>query len=663
MTAPYAPSQLNLSNFDATTNATAAWLFSSSDTTVGQQSFEVKIINNSTGATVLDTGVINSTQFQYTIPANTLVNRTVYKWQIQYTDTSGNVSPWSTTQIFTCSSLPVTQITNPTSNETVNGNSLTVSCNYSQNESVSEQSWRIVLYASDQTTIVEDTGTNTSTTNQYTFYSLTNGTYYVQATVTSADGLSSSSSKIPFTLSYTGSGTTPNISATPLPSSASIRIDWTNDRKVYGTYVSADGSPATYQTGKFNQAIDIAAYGEKVYWKFDGVSQFRYTSWFLPNEASTSWTTNQVVVRLETDDQNYAQIRYDPSDSTFVFEKVVSGKGMTAKSQTGLTFAAGDQIFVAIQQSTTSTYAYIGIANAWYRIGLGGVPDNNATYGVATFSADSFTVNDPGTLTITSAYVGCSPTDGEEAYSLMDQTSLSTDIMTEADLQALYTNSTSQTFNTSTSIFLADFDGNLIGGVNDGTTVASWNIYRSYGGTKKLLDNIAYNSSLTTATYTDNTPLSNTDYTYEIVALDVNGNIGYSQSVIATISFDGWWLLDVSSGASFQFLYMVGNAATKQNYGRVQYETFGQFPVVAYSSTKYHTGTLTGWIVNRGTSAQQQYQQLQDIIDNHNQLLLRGDDSQGMLVDVYDPTNTVPTRTFNQYQTVKLSFTEVGEVA
>lgn len=663
MTAPYAPSQLTLANFDATASATAIWVFSSSDATVGQQSFEVKIYNNTTGALVLDTGVINSAQSQYTIPANTLVNRTVYKWQVQYTDTAGNASPWSTSQIFTCSSLPTTSITNPTSNQTIGDNSFTVSCNYAQSQSVSEQSWRIVLYASDKTTVVQDTGINLSTANQHTFYAVPNGTYYVQSTVTSGDGLVTQSAMISFTLSYAGSGSTPTITATPLPSSASIRIDWANDRKIYGTYVSPNGSSPTYKTGKFNQAIDIAAYGEKVYWKFNGINQFRYTSWFLPDEASTSWTTNQVIVNLQSDSHNYVQVRYDPSDNTFVFEKVVSGKGMTAKSQTGLTFAAGDQIFVAIQQSTTSTYAYIGIANAWYRIGLGGVPDANGTYGVATFGADSFTAKDPGLVTITSAYVGCSPTDGEESYSLMDQTSLSTDIMTETDLQALYTNSTSQTFNTSTSIFLADFDNSLIGGVNDGTSVASWGIYRSYGGTKSLIDNIPYDANVTTVTYTDATPLSNINYTYEIVALDASGNIGYSQSVYSSVSFDGWWLLDKATGASFQFLYMVSDVAAKQNYGRVQYTTFGKYPIIGYSPTKYYTGTLTGWVVNRGTSAQQQYQQLQTMIDNHDQILLRGDDSQGMMVDIYDPTNTVPTRTFNQYQIVKISFTEVGEVA
>src|SRR5690348_268287 len=95
-----------LGNFDATQAATASWLFSSSDTTVHQQSFQLQIYNNSTNALVLDTGTVTTGSQQYTIPASTLVNRTVYKWRVMYTDSLGNASAWSTYQVFTCSSVP-----------------------------------------------------------------------------------------------------------------------------------------------------------------------------------------------------------------------------------------------------------------------------------------------------------------------------------------------------------------------------------------------------------------------------------------------------------------------------------------------------------------------------------------------------------------------------
>lgn len=659
MTAPYAPSQLSLSNFDASQAATATWLFSSPDSSVGQESFEVKIINNATGAVVLDTGVISSVQTQYTIPPNTLVNRTEYQWQVQYTDTDGNVSPWSTLAIFICSAAPVTAISVPANGATITGNTLSIQANYSQAQGVAQQSYRIVVYANDQSTVIQDTGTLLSSANQQTFYGLTSGNYYVQSIVTSADGLTGTSPMSAFTVNYTGGAQTPNITATPLPEQAAIRLDWKNDRQIPGTYVPASGTP-TFTTGIWGQAVNVSKHGEKVYWPFAPETQFTYGSWFIPNMDSSAFTASQVLAHLRLDEENFLQMRYDSTDSTFVLEKIVNGSGIVAKSQNGLTFSAGDHLFLVIQQSTAETLAYIGVDGSWYPIQFGTAIDASATYGVATYGVNSYSANDPGLVTIEYAYVGCTPTDGWEANSLFDETFLTLDILSGSALQDIYTNATQQTFGTET-IFLAEFDGNLVGGQTS-TALASWNITRIANGISKLIANIPYDDSLQTATYTDFTPLCCEQYTYEIASVDVDGNVGHDPVVNSSVVFDGWWLTDPDTQTTFQFYYMVPDVGITKNYGRTEYNTFYQYPIVAKTPTKYHTGTLGAWVIDTGTGKTpfQQYQELEAMIDNNSQLILRGDEGQGMLVDCYSPQDTVPNRNHKQYDTIQINFTEVG---
>jgi hypothetical protein len=659
---PYAPSQLSLGNFDATQAATATWVFSSPDNSVIQKSFQIRIYNNDTGTLVLDTGVINSNLSQYTIPANTLVNRTTYKWQVQYTDSAGNTSPWSSFSVFTCSSLPTTSIVTPTLGQTISGNTLVVTCSYAQAQSVPEQSWRIVIYSDDQMTVVQDTGVQYSTTNQYTFYGLTNGMYYVESTVTSTDGLSTASGKIQFVVDYAGSPSTSNITAIPLPQIAAIRIDWDNNRDIPGTYVPSSGSP-TFIQGMFDQAIQISKYGEKVYWVFNEISQFTYTSWVIPMDDSTLWTTERVFVHLCYDPQNYLQLRYDPSDSTFVFEKTINGKTVTAKSQSGLTFTASDHIFIAIQQSSSSTRAYIGLHGNWYSISPQILPSRPSEYGVDTYGVGQYASSNTGLIAIQYAYVGCSPTDGFEAHSSFDQTHLTLDIWPESTLQSLYTNETLQEFSTQT-IFLANFDGNLIGGLADMANIVSWNIYRIANGVRYLVDNIPYNPSLPTASYIDYTPRRNVNYTYEISAVDENGNVGQAQTVTASVDFQGWWLTDPKTGTSFHLYFNIDDASIKTNYQRAQYDTFGTYPVVAYSPQRYRGGQVSGWILdwNGSGSPYEQYQTLQALIDSHTPLVLRNDEGWGFIVDCYDQTNTIPHRNHRQYNQVQFSWVEVDNL-
>jgi hypothetical protein len=673
---PYAPSQLALANFDATQTATATWAFSSLDSTVTQASFRLQIYNNATGALVFDTGVVTSSLQQYNIPANTLVNRTQYKWRVQYTDSKGNVSPWSQFQVFTCSSVPSVAVTYPSPNQTISGNTLTVTCIYGQAQAVAQQSFRLILYASDQATIVGDTGTVYGATNQYTFTGLTSGTYYAQAIVTSADGLTATSGKVIFNLNYNAGAQSPNIALTPLPQQASIRIDWNNEQQLPGNYL---GPGPTYKFGKWGQALQIAAYGEKVYWQFPAINGFTYTSWKIANLSSAQMKSNQVFADLRADSKNFIQVRYDPSDSSFIVEKMVNGVSMVAKSAKGITFSAGDQIFITIQQSS-QIVAYIGVRGNFYPIvfnpynpyvedmlmGSGGMlspsPAVPSTYGQAMYGPGVFASEDPGVVTgIQYAYMGCSPIDGNEANVLIDQTHLTINILSQADIQALYTNATYQSF-TSQTVFLANFDGNISGGAGNGTPIASWNIYRTANGIRKKIGSIPYNQNLSTASFTDTTPLAGVEYQYDVVTVDPNGNEGTPQTIFGSVDFDGWWLTDLDTGTSFQLYVEVDDVPIKTNYKRASYETFGIYPITAYAPTRYRSGKLSGWIigVNQPIPPYQQYQVLQSLIDMHKPLLLRGDEGWGMMVDCYEPTNTIPHRNHKQYNKVEFNWTEVA---
>lgn len=659
MATPYTPSQLVLGNFDATQAATATWLFSSSDTTVHQQSFDLQIYNNSTGALVLDTGTVTTGSQQYAIPASTLVNRTVYKWRVMYTDSLGNASAWSAYQVFTCSSVPTVSLTNPTSNETLASNTLTLTATYSQSQNVAEQSYEFKVYANDQLTVLYDSGVVNGNANQYTLYGLSNGSYYAEVTMTSSDGLSSTTAKIPFTISYASPSQTPTIVATPDPSTASVRIDWQNPKSNPGTYV---GSDATYAPGKFNQALRIAQYGEKVYWTLTPFSQFTYTNWAIANVASTSMVSSQVLAYIQQNSNNFIQVQYDPSDSTFVLEQFINGQGRTVKSQTGITFATNAQIFIALRQDTTLT-GFIGVSGIFYTLSFPVYAFSASnTFGVGTFGSAKFASSVTGIVPNPSyVYIGCTPADGHEANMLFDQTHLTAQVMTDTQIQNLFTNSTLQTFTTQT-YFLANFDNSLEGGDISGNAISYWKISRAYNGSSKYLGQVQ-NTQQLTSSFTDSTPLSETSYTYNVTPYDSSGNQGAVQSVQSEVSFDGWWLTDPTTNTSFQFLINVDDVPIKTNYARQEYATFGRYPVTAYSPVRYRTGKLSGFVIsgyNGSSSAFSQYQTLQDMIDSHNQLTLRGDEGCGMVVDCYDPTNTIPKRNHKEYNKIEISWTEVA---
>lgn len=648
-----------LANFDATLAATATWLFSSSDNTVTQGSYDVQVYNNTTNALVIDTGWIASSLAQYVIPANTLVNRTQYKWRIQYKDNLGNASAWSGYQVFTCSSLPTVSVTSPTVAQTIAVNTVTASGTYAQAQGVTQQSYRICILQSDQTTVYADSGTVLNTANQYSVSGLPNGIYYAQVTVTSADGLSATSGKVQFTVNFNGLASSVGISTTPLPTAAAIRLDFYTPKSIMGTYA---GPGATYQTGKWSQAIRVSAKGEKVYWTVAPFNQFMYTSWWIPNLASSAMKNNQVVARIQADVNNYVQMRYDPVGQAFILDYCVAGNILTQLSAMGITFAAGAQIMVAIRQTTTLD-AFVGVGGSWYKwtVQADATTTSNTvgvmTFGTGTFASPVVVKN----MSYTTAYIGCTPKDGNEANALFDQTHLTAQTLTDSAVQALYTNSTLQTFNFE-SMFLANFDGTLEGGTASPTPIDHWNVVRLYNGAQKTLSTIT-NTGQQTVSYTDSTPLSGATYQYNVIPVDASGNIGNPQVAQGEVTFEGWWLNDPTTGASFQFFLNVGDVPIKTNRQRAEYPTFGTYPIVAYAPTRYRSGKLTGMVVDQFNTTQspmQQYQALQSMIDTHNQLLLRGDEGWGMIVDCYDETDTIPTRNHKQHNNVDITWTEVA---
>ena len=664
MATPYTPSQLALSNFDATQAATATWLFSSPDATVKQQSFQIQFYNNTTGALAFDTGTLTSSLSQYVIPANTLVNRTVYKWRIMYTDSAGNSSGWSQYQLVTCSAVPTIIVTSPVANAQINSNVLTIAFSYAQAQSVAQQSYRVVIYASDQVTVIPngDTGTVFGTANQFVMTGLSNGNYFAQVTVTSADGLTVTTGKIPFAIAYTGAAASPAISITPLPKQAALRVDWTAPINISGNYV---GPGAVYAAGKFGQAVQVAAYGEKVYFTLAAaVTQFTLTSWGIAKAASSAMSSSQVLYKLMSDANNYLQIRYDPVTQSFVYERCVAGSVITAKSTSGIAFAAGAQLFFAIKQVTTNTTvseAFVGVNGAFYTMipaAAAAVAQNS--FGVATFGSAAFTSTTQGVPAVRTVYLGCSDQNGAEANFLIDQTHMTSAVLTDAQIQALFTNATQQQF-TVQSFFLANFDGNLQAGSGNGTIIDHWNVYRTFNGVQKQIGTVQ-NTGQVNGTFTDLYPLAGYLHQYSVVPVDANGNTGAAQSVVGSVDFDGWWLSDQTTGAGFQIVCELDDVAIKTNYQRAEYHGFGM-PIPSYGPGKWRSGQISGKVVAgypSNLTPFQQFQALQALVDSHKQLLLRGDEGWGFIVDVYDPTATMPHRGLQQWNKVQFEFVEVA---
>lgn len=169
----------------------------------GNQSFgNIAQIRNNTTNEIVYQASETTMQLKHTIPANTLVNGTLYNVRVAVVDINNNVSEYSDPVLFYCFTTPTFIFDNLTSNQIVRNASYQVNMSYSQQEGESLQSWEISLYDTSQSKI-QGSGVKYTDEIKYTLTDLEdNQTYYIKATCLTLNGMEIETEYIPFSVNY-----------------------------------------------------------------------------------------------------------------------------------------------------------------------------------------------------------------------------------------------------------------------------------------------------------------------------------------------------------------------------------------------------------------------------------------------------------------------------
>ena len=148
---------------------------------------------------------------------------TEYKWRVRTKGTSGpGFGPWSAWHTFTVATAPAFAVDAPTPSQVVAAPALVVEWTMTGG-SGTQQSWRVRIYASDQTTLVHDSGVQSGTATSYqlaTGILRNSGTYYAQVSGEDTLNQAAQSSKVLFTTDWTPPATITGLTAQSIGSQA-----------------------------------------------------------------------------------------------------------------------------------------------------------------------------------------------------------------------------------------------------------------------------------------------------------------------------------------------------------------------------------------------------------------------------------------------------------
>lgn len=190
------PILLNSLPFDATLAHTLQFIYS------GNQVFAHRIVvkRNDTLEVVYDSGQTGGMALRVVIPENTLTNGYTYNFQVSVFERELNEnneyvyieSPLSNTVILKCFATPSFGFANVVEGTTIRNSYIDVEVSYScEDETEILNQYRVILYGSDKTTIIFDSGTVYATSGLITKISgLTDDTtYYLRATCETLSGM------------------------------------------------------------------------------------------------------------------------------------------------------------------------------------------------------------------------------------------------------------------------------------------------------------------------------------------------------------------------------------------------------------------------------------------------------------------------------------------
>ncbi|MGM0882594.1 MAG: hypothetical protein ACQEXQ_16325 [Bacillota bacterium] len=224
--APFAPTGLTRSNYDATAVGSYSWVFSDPDAFNTQSAYQLLIKRVSDGVTIVDTGKVASTTSSHTLAAATLANNVQYQWQVRTWDNKDLVGPYSSLSTFWTSAKPTASITVPaTDGATVSSSSLTASWSFSDPESQGQSAYQVKLTDSADA-VLWDSGkvADVNARSRTIVYTLANSTSYkTKVTVWDAKDIASVEAVRTFTTSFTVPAT-PTITVTAQSGCLSIGV-------------------------------------------------------------------------------------------------------------------------------------------------------------------------------------------------------------------------------------------------------------------------------------------------------------------------------------------------------------------------------------------------------------------------------------------------------
>ncbi len=206
-TNPLQPSNLVPSGGNATDDLTPnlSWQYNPGSANDTQSAYQVIVTRQSDSVQMWDSTKVVSSNQNVDYAGTALVYDVVYQWEVRTWNQADLDSPYSTTVVFKTSELPVATITYPTDTATIPSNTPTFTWTYSDPESTVQVSSRVRVYASDNTTLLHDTGEVLGTDTSYLMPDgilETNNTYNVSVELQDGDGLYSALVSHEFTVVF-----------------------------------------------------------------------------------------------------------------------------------------------------------------------------------------------------------------------------------------------------------------------------------------------------------------------------------------------------------------------------------------------------------------------------------------------------------------------------
>ena len=145
------------------------------------------------------------------------------------------------------------------------------------------------------------------------------------------------------------------------------------------------------------------------------------------------------------------------------------------------------------------------------------------------------------------------------------------------------------------SIFMAQLDNSLEAGtyptlIND---IDYYKIQKRKTSTLVYTDLVEITQASGITQYVDYTSKNFQEYEYSISPVDVTGIVGFSQKMLGTHNFFGWYLSDLNNTVCYKFDMNLQSDSVKRNEDIKIYDNYTEYAVVSTGLRKYLSGKLS----------------------------------------------------------------------